>query len=480
MHDEVKVSTNTSMGTTPFFRTMQGVRQGDVLSPQLFNLYLNDIPNILDKNDGVKLGMKNLNVLMYADDIALLSNSLDGLQRSLNKVRDFFMEWELNVNVEKSAFMIFGSQSKVNEDTLSYGNLPIQRSTDYCYLGLHFTCNGLFNQAQKCLLDKATKACFKLKQIVLQSNIKPKDAIFLFHTLISPICTYASEVWAPCSINSDSCEIFFKDCENKVLAERLFLNFSKFILGVNRKAVNVAVRGELGTCPLLLHTVKKPLRYNFRCKTFDEEHMVSQAYKMYETVVINQKKNWVLWFQNISKMCKSNVTDVQGTWCSMLTLYKGYFTTCLNNLNQGKLSLYSKLKARHGTENYCNIIDNANHRKALCRLRISAHPLRIETGRYGAHRIDRSLRICKLCSIGEVEDEEHFLLRCKRFEQQRKGLMEKVIEGCVNFANLSHPDQTFYLLNAEGECIRNVARFCYECLEIRNNLTIKDTSHTGT
>ena len=202
---------------------------------------------------------------------------------------------------------------------------------------------------------------------------------------------------------------------------------------------------------------------------------------MYEIRISNDKhKNWVLWFQNIGKICKSDVTDVQVTKNTILDFYKRYFLTNLTNFNQGKLSLYSKLKFGHGVENYCDIIDNGNHRKALSKIRISAHPLRVETGRYAAQRVERNLRICTFCNTGEIEDEEHFLLRCGKYEEQREIMLQRVTEKCVNFVNLTHPEQTFYLLNSEGECIKSVAKFCWECLEIRSNTTIQSTQSSRT
>ena len=95
MHEKVRCCVNTNGGLTPFFNTVQGVRQGDVLSPILFNLFMNGIPSILEPSDGAMLGTKIITCLMYTDDITLISPSKTGLQQSINKVREYFSEWEL-------------------------------------------------------------------------------------------------------------------------------------------------------------------------------------------------------------------------------------------------------------------------------------------------------------------------------------------------------------------------------------------------
>jgi hypothetical protein len=60
-------------GTTSFFENKTGLKQGDLLSPILFNLALQKvIPSIKMVPNGIKIGKEQLNILAYADDIALI------------------------------------------------------------------------------------------------------------------------------------------------------------------------------------------------------------------------------------------------------------------------------------------------------------------------------------------------------------------------------------------------------------------------
>ena len=61
-----------------------GVKQGCGLSPLLFNIFINKLPEIYDKScDPVKLGSLNLNSLLWADDLVILSTSGKGLQQAI-------------------------------------------------------------------------------------------------------------------------------------------------------------------------------------------------------------------------------------------------------------------------------------------------------------------------------------------------------------------------------------------------------------
>ena len=147
--------------------------------------------------------------------------------------------------------------------------------------------------------------------------------------------------------------------------------------------------------------------------------------------------------------------------------YRTYFADKLHDSRNGKLALYSRLKHGHGIENYCNSIVNPEHRKALTRIRTSAHPLKVETGRYSRPAIERNLRLCNFCDLHEVEDEEHFLLRCKLYSDLRNQMFSDISVECKNFTTLSDYNKVFYLLNAEGPCIKSVAKFCYNSFDLR-------------
>ena len=86
-----------------FFELVRGVKQGDSLSPTLFNCFINDIHDIFDNScDPVTLVDSKIPSLSFADDLVLLSSSHSGLQNALNKLEQYCYDWQLTVNIKKN------------------------------------------------------------------------------------------------------------------------------------------------------------------------------------------------------------------------------------------------------------------------------------------------------------------------------------------------------------------------------------------
>ena len=75
---------------TNTFETNIGVKQGCILNPTLFSLYINDlIDHFGPECEPLELNRKPISCLLYADDIILLSESAKGLQKSLDILKTY-------------------------------------------------------------------------------------------------------------------------------------------------------------------------------------------------------------------------------------------------------------------------------------------------------------------------------------------------------------------------------------------------------
>ena len=99
-----EATVRTGYGTTDWFQTGNGVRQGWILSPCLFNLYAEYImrnPELDEAQAGIKTARRNNN-LRYADDTTLMAESEEELKSLLMKVKEKSENVGLKLNIQKT------------------------------------------------------------------------------------------------------------------------------------------------------------------------------------------------------------------------------------------------------------------------------------------------------------------------------------------------------------------------------------------
>ena len=85
------------------FTTTISVKQGCVLSPKIFKLYIDKICAIFDQNcRPVKINNSNFNCLLWADDLLLVSETAEGLQNCINRMGKFCKELDLKEHIKKT------------------------------------------------------------------------------------------------------------------------------------------------------------------------------------------------------------------------------------------------------------------------------------------------------------------------------------------------------------------------------------------
>ena len=114
------------------------MQQGCILSPLLFNLYINYLPfafeNTLSDPFVLPSGAK-LNSLLYADDL-IISRSKTGLQNYLDKLSSFCTSWMMKINPKKTKIMVFQKRARKNADFhFLIDSQIIDVVQEYSYLG---------------------------------------------------------------------------------------------------------------------------------------------------------------------------------------------------------------------------------------------------------------------------------------------------------------------------------------------------------
>ena len=106
-----EATVSTGHGTTVWFQIGEGVRQGCILSPCLFNLYAEYIMRnavLVEAQASFKIARRNINNLRYADDTTFMAESEEELKSLLMKVREESEKFDLKLNIQKTKIMASG------------------------------------------------------------------------------------------------------------------------------------------------------------------------------------------------------------------------------------------------------------------------------------------------------------------------------------------------------------------------------------
>ncbi len=114
MYNQNKCAVKIGQQRTDYFSQERGVRQGCCLSPTLFNIYINELADLLDQSDspGLQLLHTEVKYLLYADDLIILSKTPEGLQNNLDILTKYCHDWNLEVNIQKTKIMIFQKKTQ--------------------------------------------------------------------------------------------------------------------------------------------------------------------------------------------------------------------------------------------------------------------------------------------------------------------------------------------------------------------------------
>lgn len=111
-YDSIKAIYNNPIScvqVTDWFQTPYGVKQGDVLSPTLFAIFINNLAKeVKEVNVGVNVGDLKVCMLLYADNIVLISENELDLQTMLNVVHAWCNKMRLKIIVIKPKLFISG------------------------------------------------------------------------------------------------------------------------------------------------------------------------------------------------------------------------------------------------------------------------------------------------------------------------------------------------------------------------------------
>jgi len=438
IYNKTKAKVWTKQGYTDDFFTNAGVRQGCVLSPLLFTLFINDLVDYINIGGFCYNGIW-IRMLMYADDIVFLAKDSDILQLMINNLATYCDRWNLRVNLNKSKIMIFHKGSRVSK--LFHWNFKqeeIEIVSNYKYLGINLVSTGKYEShlilqlnTAKLGLNSAYKGIFYLQSNNINSYFKIFDAV------ARSIMCYAAQIWG-----------FQKYDE----VEKLLRFFIKKLFRLPYNTPNYMLLLETGRDPLFLFTLK--LHWSFILHTLKlNDNRFSKI--MLEIGIVHEHK----WFLNIKNFamefnlwehfCGFQYNNIKPAFEQLLNCITAKERVdLLNQVMLGQFHpFYKELKLEWGREEYLNSDFSYNEKRYIFMARSEMLPLN-----WKPWFVNNNFK-CLLCNYQADENITHFIKDCP------------VLNGCrpFQFRNYTALDIL------KGKCnYKFLANFVISALKTRN------------
>jgi hypothetical protein len=113
---------------TDFVEQRRSVRQGCNLSPYLFNIFIDDIVDYISEGNvhAPVIGKTSIPGLTFADNLAIGSFTVNGLQRGIDQIIKYCSDWNLICNLKKTKILVFKKGGKLKKGEMVYVR-PINR-----------------------------------------------------------------------------------------------------------------------------------------------------------------------------------------------------------------------------------------------------------------------------------------------------------------------------------------------------------------
>lgn len=196
--EKSRCSVKVGKNTTEPFDVEKGLRQGDALSCNLFNIALEAIVRNSNVNNRGTIFQKSVQLLAYADDIDIIGRTKRAVTGAFASIELEAAKMGLAVNEDKTKYML--SSRKESQHRRLGQNVTMDRYNfevvkDFVYLGSTITTQNDISAEIKRRITLANRCFFGLRRHLSNKALSQRTKETLYKTLIIPVLLYGAEAW---------------------------------------------------------------------------------------------------------------------------------------------------------------------------------------------------------------------------------------------------------------------------------------------
>ncbi|KAL4104440.1 hypothetical protein QTP88_019741 [Uroleucon formosanum] len=176
------------------FEVKSGLRQGDALSPMLFNIALEWVVRIANETRKMEVGEIET-ILAYADDVVILGNSRNEVKQTTVKFLKAGKIMGLEVNQEKTKYMYISRNDKSGLN-LKVDPYIFEKVEVFKYLGININSKNNVLEEIKEWVANANRCYYNLLKLFRSKLLSRESKVILYTSYLRPVLTYGCETWA--------------------------------------------------------------------------------------------------------------------------------------------------------------------------------------------------------------------------------------------------------------------------------------------
>jgi len=458
MYSEANARLKSNSNMSQPFSITNGVLQGEILSPLLFSLCLNDLPNLLNNSEipAITISDTPIHCLLYADDIVVLADSAINLQKKINLLKNYFETNLLLINLKKSKIMVFKKKGGTlkHYEKWFWGNKKLDVVNEYRYLGVIFSSSGVFIKNAKSSLKKSNMAMNRLWSLFCNSGMSSMRIRFkLFDTIVKNALLYSSPIWA--LRYTDHLETL----QSKFIKKILYLHPSTphYILRLETSRPKIQSTIYKHTLILLTKLLVMPenrfpkLAYNHlkRTAALNPNNSTYNWTLQVQTIFINAGLP-ALWESQDPELICENIKIIMNT-LSSITTQEDLARVELSSRFSYYNNLYNNTLVPYYLHNPFTPIHVS---RVIAQLRLNINTIRLGNKIY---KLDDEIK-CSICNINENETLMHLIIVCPLYKNLRKKY--------IPFVN----KENFYISLNDPSLLLNFYNLMYKIILNRNIL----------
>ena len=413
------------------FHEEQGVRQGGILSPLLYKVFINPLLKTLEEEHlGSTIGSIHVGSPACADDILLISRSLIDLQTMLLIQEDFANSERYLLSESKSKIMIMHAKKKeVDGVNIKLHGQPLEQVDNYTHIGIQRNAN------KSCLISERIKLARRTSYALLgaglhgYNGVNPEVGLKIWNTYVQPRLIFGLESVVLKRKDLDALNQFHK-------------SMLKNLQNLPERTADAAVYLLSGQLPVetdIHYQILVRLGNILRNDCIEKEICIRQI-----LIKPNNSNSWFIYAKNILDKYEldsiySLIENVPspGVWKrTVRSKINLHWKRLIENDSKTKTSL-AYLNCTMIPGEIHNIWSSAGFnsnaiKKASIKARLAAGVYVLQKDRskfYGS----RENPLCYMCADG-IEDQEHYILNCSKLSNIRLPFLQCLRNMVQNFS----------------------------------------------